>query len=137
MSTPQSGTKRILVIDDEPHVVRYLETLLQDSGYETMSAADGDEGMTKAREAKPDLVCLDISMPEKSGMRVLKELANDSSIGRVPVVVITAVTGYGRDSEQFKKFMDGRSQFPPPEAFIAKPIKPEEFLETIARVLSA
>ena len=63
MGEQQGGRKKVLVLDDEPNVVAYLETLLQDNGYDTVSAGDGREGMEKARSEKPDLITLDILMP--------------------------------------------------------------------------
>ena len=72
MTESQSDKKKILVLDDEPHVVTYLETLLHDHGYETASASNGKEGMDKVRSEAPDLICLDISMPPPTGVRVYR-----------------------------------------------------------------
>lgn len=66
--------KKILVIDDEPHVVTYLKTLLEDNGYETVTANDGAEGLEMAKSHRPDLVCLDITMPETTGIRFYRNL---------------------------------------------------------------
>jgi len=128
--------RKILVIDDEPHVVAYLETLLQDNGYVTVSAADGLEGLEKVRSERPDLVCLDISMPEQSGIRFYRNLKDDPELSSIPVVVVTAVTGKGGDPEPFRRFLSTRRQVPPPEAFFPKPIDRQEFLETVAKLLS-
>lgn len=136
MTTPVSRSKKILVIDDEPDVVRYLETLLQDNGYSTVSAGNGREGLEKMRAERPDLVCLDITMPETSGIRFYRETSQDPELAKTPVVVVTAVTGYGGDPEPFKDFLESRRQIPPPAAFIAKPIERESFLRTIARILA-
>ena len=137
MADSQPDKKRILVLDDEPHVVTYLETLLHDNGYETVSASDGKEGMEKVRSEEVDLVCLDISMPEESGIRFYRNLKDDPKLSAIPVVVVTAVTGYGGDPEPFKRFISTRKQVPPPEGFLSKPIDKQEFLDTIARVLSS
>ncbi len=136
MAESQSDKKKILVLDDEPHVVTYLETLLQDNGYETVSASNGREGMEKARSERVDLVCLDISMPEQSGVRFYRNLKDDPKLSAIPVVVVTAVTGCGGDPEPFKRFINTRKQVPPPEAFLAKPVDKQEFLDTVARILS-
>jgi two-component system cell cycle response regulator DivK len=69
----QATARKILIIDDETSVVTYLETLLQDEGFETVTAANGKEGLEKAKSAKPDLVTLDITMPEKSGVKFYRE----------------------------------------------------------------
>ncbi len=136
MTESQPRKKRILVLDDEPHVVTYLQTLLQDNGYETVSASNGKEGREKIRSEDVDLVCLDISMPEESGVRFYRNLKDDSELSAIPVVIVTAVTGYGGDPEPFKRFISTRKQVPPPEAFLSKPIDKQEFLDTIARLLS-
>lgn len=132
-----ASRKRVLVIDDEPSVVTYLETLLQDNGYETTSAENGRIGFEKARREKPDLVCLDISMPEESGIRFYRDLKEDAELANTPVIVVTAVTGLGGDPEPFRRFISTRKQVPPPEGFLAKPIDREEFLRTVARILAA
>jgi len=135
MAELQSSKRTILVVDDEPHVVTYLETLLQDNGYQTVSASDGKEGIEKVRSEEVDLVCLDISMPEHSGIRFYRDLKDDPKLSAIPVVIVTAVTGYGGDPEPFKRFISTRKQVPPPEAFLSKPIDKQEFLDTIARLL--
>ena len=136
---PSGETKpmKIQIIDDESSIVEYLEVLLTDNGYQTVSAADGVQGMEQTKSEMPDLICLDITMPEKSGIRFYRELRDDPELAHIPVVVVTAVTGYGGNSEQFRHFLDTRRQFPPPEEFIAKPIERDRFLATINRVLSA
>jgi two-component system phosphate regulon response regulator PhoB len=136
MAQPETHRKKILIVDDEPDVVTYLATLLEDNGYETVEAKDGVEGLARAREVRPDLVTLDISMPRKSGVRMYREMREDPSLAEVPVVVVTAVTGYGGDPEAFHKFLDTRKKVPPPEAFVAKPIERQALLDTLARVLA-
>jgi CheY-like chemotaxis protein len=127
--------KKILVIDDEPHVVTYLETLLQDNGYETVAASNGREGMEKAEAEKPHLICLDITMPEESGLRFYRNLKDDPALRAIPVVIVTAVTGYGGDPDGLKKFLSGRRHVPPPEGFFSKPIDKTEFIATIKQLL--
>ena len=128
--------KKILILDDEPHVVTYLETLLQDNGYDTVSASNGKEGMEKVKSEPFDLICLDISMPEESGIRFYRNLKDDPKLSAIPVVVVTAVTGYGGDPGPFERFISTRKQVPAPEGFFAKPIDREKFLETLANILS-
>ena len=137
MAESQPGkAKKILILDDEPHVVTYLETLLHDNGYETVSASNGREGMEKVGSEEVDLVCLDISMPEHSGVRFYRNLKDDPELSAIPVVVVTAVTGFGGDPEPFRRFISTRKQVPPPEAFLSKPIDKQEFLDTVAKLLS-
>jgi CheY-like chemotaxis protein len=137
MIEPQKQSKRtVLILDDEPHIVTYLETLLQDNGYETVAASNGKEGMEKTRSTHPDLICLDITMPEQSGIRFYRDLKEDPELAHIPVVVVTAVTGYGGEPESFKQFLASRRQVPPPEGFFSKPIDRDEFLAAVERLLN-
>ena len=136
MAESQNSTKKILVVDDEPHVVTYLETLLQDNGYATGSASNGKEAMQQIQEDRPDLICLDISMPEESGVRCYRNIKENNELSSIPVVIVTAVTGYGGDPEPFKHFLSTRKQVPPPDGYLSKPIDKQEFLETVGKALS-
>lgn len=126
--------KTVLVVDDEPDVVTYLTTVLKDNGYETDSAQNGNEALEKVKKNPPALICLDMSMPEKSGARFMKELREAPDSSEIPILVVTGVTGYGSKPEEFEKFISSRSQFPPPEGFIPKPIDVEEFIKKVAEL---
>ena len=130
-----NGKRRILVVDDEPNVVTYLETLLQDNGNETVAASNGREGMEKAKAERPPLICLDITMPEESGVRFYRDLKEDPVLRTIPVIIVTAVTGYGGDPDGLKKFLSTRRQVPPPEGYFSKPIDREEFIAKIRQLL--
>jgi len=136
MSDDRERAKRILIVDDEPDVASYLEMLLRDHGYATMTASNGHEAIELARRTRPDLVTLDISMPEASGTRFYKDFKTDPTLASVPVVIITAVTGYGGDPYGYEKFLSGRKMVPAPEGFFPKPIEPEKLLETIGALLA-
>jgi CheY-like chemotaxis protein len=130
-------TKKILILEDEPDVVTYLTALFEDRGYGTESARNGQEGMEKAKAAPPDLITLDMSMPEKSGVRFYREIKEDPLLSKIPVVVVTGVTGFGGNPEDFRHFLETRRQVPPPDAFIAKPIDQDELLQAVRKLLSA
>jgi len=130
-----SEKKTILILDDEPHVVTYLSTLLEDNGYATESASNGLEGMEKIRANQPDLITLDITMPEQSGIRFYRDLRDNPAWTSIPVIVVTAVTGYGGDPEPFEKFLSTRKQVAPPQGFLSKPIDQNEFLELVEKLL--
>ena len=137
MGEPQGGRKKILVLDDEPSVVAYLEALLQDNGYQTVSASNGLEGMEKVRSEKPDLITLDISMPKESGIRFYRDLKGDPELAGTPVVIVTGVTGYGGRPEDFQKFISSRKRIPAPEGFVPKPIDQDELLKAVSGLLSS
>jgi CheY-like chemotaxis protein len=121
--------KKVLIIDDEPDVVAYLETFLGDVGFSTVSAADAMEGREVAKREKPDVITLDIAMPEKSGGKFLRELQEDEDIAHIPVVVVTGVM------KEYKTFIHGRKHIKPPAGYIQKPIDREALIETIREVL--
>jgi CheY-like chemotaxis protein len=134
--TTNDPARTILVIDDEPHVVAYLEMLLQDAGFKTIAAGDGKTGFEKAKHDRPDLICLDITMPEESGIRFYRKLREDPDLAKTPVVVVTAVTGLGGQPEPFEKFLSTRKWLPAPEGFFSKPIDKEEFIGKVKEILS-
>jgi CheY-like chemotaxis protein len=136
MRSPEETKKTILIVDDEPDVVSYLEMLLRDHGYDTVSASNGREAMELVRKMRPDLITLDISMPEASGTRFYKEIKTDPALASIAVVIVTAVTGYGGDPYGYEKFMRGRKIVPPPDGFFPKPIEPEKLLEVIRGLLA-
>jgi two-component system OmpR family response regulator len=80
---------KVLVVEDDPSVRGLLHTLLTGEGYEVATASDGLAGLVKASSAKPDLMLLDLMMPDLGGVRVLEELRNDPSMADIPVIVVT------------------------------------------------
>ena len=84
--------KTILVVDDEPDILRWLTLLFENNGYRVVTAKDGLEGMEKARSEKPDLITLDISMPTESGVKMYRNLHNDENLTGIPVVLVTGAT---------------------------------------------
>jgi two-component system phosphate regulon response regulator PhoB len=138
MADAKAGKKKILVLDDEPDVVTYLVSLFEDNDYAVVSAMDGKEGLEKARAERPDLITLDISMPEKSGIRFYRELRADNDLNAIPVVIVTGVssTHDGGTGEDFKRFLEKQKHVPPPDGFIMKPIEKEELLDTVKKLLN-
>jgi CheY-like chemotaxis protein len=122
-------TKKILIVDDEPDVVTYLMTLLEDAGYSTVSASNGQEGLEKVRGESPDLVTLDISMPEKSGVKLYTELKRDDGLKSIPVIVVTGIQG------EIEKFLSTRRQIPPPDDFVAKPVDRQALVDKVKRLI--
>lgn len=121
---------RILVIDDDADIVAYLGTILRDHGYEVLSATDGTAGLELARRERPDLICLDIAMPPPTGVRVYRELRDDSALHGIPVVMVTGVM------PQFKEFIHHRKKVPPPDGYIQKPFEPADVIATVGRLLA-
>lgn len=121
--------KRILVVDDEPDVVTYLTTVLRDAGFEPSEARDGEEALRKIREVRPDLITLDITMPEMTGVKTYRTLKEDPDLKAIPVVIVTGV------AHEFRQFISTRTQVPAPEGYLEKPVNPEELLAEVRRLI--
>ena len=124
------SAKTILVVDDDPDTRTYLTTVLEDNGFATVSAKDGVEALKKIEEKLPDLVALDISMPEKSGVAVYRKLKEDDQLKSIPVIIITGI------SDDFKKFISTRRQVPPPEGYLSKPVDFGQLLSMVGDLLA-
>ena len=85
--------KKILIVDDDPNIVTYLEDFFGDNGYETCSATDGSEAMTVVKNEKPDLITLDLEMPEEWGPRFYRKLMQEEEFRKIPVIVISGLSG--------------------------------------------
>ncbi len=112
--------KKILIVDDEPDIVSYLEMVLQDQGYETITAGNGNEALEAVKRDRPDLVTLDITMPEASGTRFYKEIRLDPELSSIPVIIVTAVTGLGRRQVRLREVHQ-----PPPSGAGSGGVLPE------------
>ncbi len=120
-----SEKKKILIIDDEPDTTTYYSALLEDNGYETIIAENGEDGLDKLKAQRPDLITLDISMPEVSGVKFYRTIKEMDAYKDIPVVIITGV------SKDFEKFISSRKQVPAPDGYIAKPIEQDKVLKLI------
>jgi CheY-like chemotaxis protein len=115
--------KTVLIIDDEQDVLTYLTALLEDNGFATVTANNGAEAMEKVKAAPPDLITLDITMPEQSGVRFYRDMKESDQYKGIPIIIITGVSG------DFERFISTRKQVPPPEGYIQKPIDNDKLLE--------
>lgn len=121
--------KTVLVVDDEPDAREFLTTVLEDNGYATAVARDGVEAITILETNPPDLVALDITMPEKSGVAVYRRLKEDDKMRSIPVIIVTGISG------EFERFISTRRQVPPPEGYINKPVDHEKFIKMVAELI--
>jgi two-component system alkaline phosphatase synthesis response regulator PhoP len=125
----------LLVIDDDVDVVNSIEVIMGHEGWRVESAPNGHLGLEKAREHRPDLIILDILMPQRDGLSTYEDLRRDPSIGAVPIIVLTSVSeklGFSLSEEDMTVHF-GRG----PEAFLEKPVEPRTLLATVESVLSS
>ena len=114
---------RILIVDDEPFILRSLSFVLRRAGYDVVEAHDGVEGLELARSEKPDLVFLDVMMPRKNGYEVLEEMRADPELAETVVFMLTAK---GQDADRDRSLALGASEF------MTKPYSPQRVLERVA-----
>ena len=124
-------SKKILIIDDEPDIVMYLKLLLENNGYSVVTASDGQEGFELAQTEKPDLVCLDIMMPRKTGVALYQEIKTDPKLKKLPCIIISAYeSAYSFKGQAFRRLVQDKT-IPEPLKFFEKPIDANIFIEFI------
>lgn len=118
--------KKILIVDDEPFIVRSLSFVLKKMKHKIVSAGNGEEAIQKAKEIRPDLMFLDVMMPKKDGFAVVEEIKNDPELKDIYVVMLTAK---GRDEDRQRGLDLGANEF------LTKPFNPPEVIKTVRKVL--
>ena len=119
--------KTILIVEDNDLNMKLFNDLLQAHGYETLQTMDGRDVLKLAREHSPDLIIMDIQLPEISGLEVTKMLKADDELKDIPVIAVTAFAMKGDE----EKILEGGC-----EGYIAKPISVPNFLDTVAKFLN-
>jgi DNA-binding response OmpR family regulator len=120
-------TARILIVDDDPDFVAATKKVLESKPYEVLVAYDGDEGLQKTREEKPDLIILDIIMPREDGFRVCEEIKGDPQLAEIPVIILTSLSQ--RWGETVFSVTQGLTR--EAEDYIDKPVAPAELLRRV------
>jgi DNA-binding response OmpR family regulator len=118
--------KKVLVVDDEIHIVHVVMIKLRNSGFEVISASDGQEGLKLAISEKPDIVIADLKMPIMSGLEMVEKLRSCEQTKDIPVIVLTA-RGFTLE--------DDRGRDLHISAFISKPFSPKKLLEDVENIL--
>jgi two-component system cell cycle response regulator DivK len=119
--------KSILVVEDNELNMKLFHDLLEAQGYAVLQSRDGMEALKLARTHKPDLILMDIQLPEVSGLEVTKWLKDDEDLRAIPVIAVTAFAMKGDE----EKIREGGC-----EAYISKPISVVNFLETVEKFLT-
>ena len=120
-------SKKVLIVEDNDLNMKLFNDLLEAHGYNTLQTRDGVEALKLARQHRPDLILMDIQLPEISGLEVTKWLKEDDDLRAIPVIAVTAFAMKGDE----EKIRGGGC-----EAYIAKPISVASFLHTVERFLA-
>lgn len=127
--------KKVLNVEDDPDIRTFVATVLEENGYIPIMAKDGEEGTRKLKEERPDLIILDILMPRESGIKMYHELKMNPSLKDIPVVMLSAVSKrtFLRSQAALTEF--GDETVPEPEAYLEKPVEPEDLAEILKEIL--
>jgi two-component system, OmpR family, alkaline phosphatase synthesis response regulator PhoP len=117
----------ILVVDDEPYILRSLSFVLERQGYPVVTASDGDEALTKIRALRPALVFLDIMMPRKNGYEVCAEVKEDPDLAETHIVMLSAK---GQQIDRERGMLGGADEY------MTKPFSPREIVSYVQHVLA-
>jgi DNA-binding response OmpR family regulator len=118
----------VLVVDDDPVIVRLLQVNFEMEGFTVLTAGDGEEGLTKAREAHPDVMVCDIMMPKVNGLEVVERLRADPATKNMPVILLSAKA----QSSEVQKGLDVGA-----DDYVTKPFDPLELIDRVNAVLKA
>lgn len=120
--------KKILVVDDEPYVVRSLMFVLKKEGYKTIGAYNGEEALQKAVEERPDLIFLDIMMPKMNGYEVCQKLKENEETKNIYVIILTAK---GQKEDKMKGVEVGANEY------ITKPFSPSKVVQRMKEIFES
>jgi CheY-like chemotaxis protein len=122
---------RILLVDDDADFVASTRTVLESKNYEVIVAVNGDDGLRKAREEKPDLILLDIIMPIEDGFTAAEQLKKDPKLAEIPVLMLTSFSTKGSGTG----IPRSRGYSLEAEDYLEKPVSPQDLLTVVAKHL--
>jgi CheY-like chemotaxis protein len=132
----EMAKKKILVVGDELDMRTFVCTLLGTCGYQSLVASDGEEGIQKARELRPELIILDVMLPKEGGIQMYRELKTDDDLKQIPVIMLSGISKktFFHSQNILNSYM-GQS-LPEPEAYIEKPPESEELIQVAESLMA-
>lgn len=124
----------VMVVDDEPNVRQYLKAVLEDAGFNVVTAGDGEEALELIRAKRPDFISLDLVMPKKSGNKLLFELKKDKKLSRIPVLIVTAHAKDDLGKGDLQDLLDNRIMSGP-GVYLEKPVNPHTYVRSVQQAL--
>ena len=125
-------SKKILLIDDDPDLLNAVKMILESKNYSVAAAYGGIEGLEKAKTENPDLIVLDVMMPDKDGYVVCKELKSDPQLSNIPVILLTAVVSH-ISTTRYTQQMGMETEA---DDYIDKPVEPDVLVKRIETLLT-
>jgi len=124
-------TAKVLLVDDDKDFVTATKTILESRGYQVITAPQGEAGLVKASQEKPDLIILDVIMPVKDGFSVAEQLRGDKQLSKIPVIMLTGFSHkVGKTSIPVSRGLDLKDEY-----YLEKPVTPEKLLSIVEKKL--
>jgi DNA-binding response OmpR family regulator len=123
-----AGEATVLVVDDDPVILKLLEVNFQMEGFEVLTAADGEAGMSVARARRPDVIVSDIMMPKVNGLELVKQLKADPDTEGIPIILLSAKA----QSSDVRQGMEAGA-----DDYVTKPFEPLELVDRVHRLIGA
>jgi DNA-binding response OmpR family regulator len=124
-----SDAKKILIVEDEEHQRTWMIAFFEDNGYQTVTAENGEEGFAKAQSEGVDLITLDITMDQQSGVKMYRNLQASPELKPIPVIMITGM------AREFKAFIERTKQVESPAGYFEKPVDRDELLAKVKELI--
>lgn len=128
MTSGEDTTRKVLVVDDEPHIVRLVSFALSNHGFDVIDASDGEQAIEIARRERPDIILMDVMMPVMDGLEASRRLKGDPETAAIPIVMLSAKS---QKYEQAAGLEGGA------ERYIVKPFTPKELVGEVHAILDA
>jgi DNA-binding response OmpR family regulator len=124
-----ADAKKILIVEDEEHQRTWMVAFFEDNGYQTVTAENGEEGFAKALSEGVDLITLDITMDQQSGVKMYRNLQQSPELKPIPVIMITGM------AREFKSFIERTKQVESPAGYFEKPVDRDELLAKVKELI--
>lgn len=128
-------SKKILVVDDDPDIRLFSQTVLEENGFTPILAKNGQEGEEAVKKEKPDLIVLDVLMPRESGVRLYRNVKTNHKTRHIPIVILSGIAekSFLRSQKTLTEF--GGEPVPAPEAYLEKPADGQVLADTVKKLL--
>ncbi|MDD2921833.1 MAG: response regulator [Anaerolineales bacterium] len=123
----KTALKQVICIEDDPEMIELIRLILSRSGIQVQGAAGGEEGLRMVREKRPELILLDLMMPDMDGWEVYQQMKSDESLRDIPVIVVTA------KAQSIDKALG--IHIAKVDDYIAKPFSPQELMDSVEKIL--
>lgn len=135
MGSDPTMAKHVLVVEDEPDFAALLRSILTKGGYSVATAHNWEDALKELDNRTPDVITLDVNIPEKSGMFFYRDIKANQRFRDIPVVVVTGLTRDDEEMENVIRSLMELEHVPPPKAYVEKPVDGSHFLRTVQEAL--